>query len=83
MACLNKMGSSKSEKLNALTKAVWHWCSVRNLLLTVARIIGAENIEAHHESQHINLDTEWKLNSELLITAVCLISTRYTSLLLD
>ena len=64
MACLYKMRSNKSEKLNTLTKVVWQWCNTRNLWLTVARIPGFENCEADHESRHINLDTEWKLDSE-------------------
>ena len=64
------MGSSKSEKLNALTKVVWQWFYARNLWLTVARIPGSENHQADHESRHINLDTEWKLDSELLNTAL-------------
>ena len=70
MACLNKMGSSKTEKLNALTKVVWQWCYARNLRLTVARIPGSEKLEDDHESRQINLDTEWKLDSETLNTAL-------------
>ena len=30
----------------------------------------SENLEADHESRQINLDTEWKLDSELLNTAL-------------
>ena len=70
MACLNKMGSSKTEKLNTPPKVVWQWCYTRNLLLTLARIPGSENQEADHAKRHINLDTEWKLDSELLNTAL-------------
>ena len=69
MACLNKMGSSKSEKLNTLTKAAWHWCNIRHLWLTVARIASAENAEEDHESRHVNLDIERKLYSKLLTSA--------------
>ena len=52
----NKMGSSRSEKLNILTKVVWWSCNTKNLWLAVARITAFENHEAYHESRHINLD---------------------------
>ena len=62
MGCLNKMGSSKSNKLNNLTKEVWEWCIKRNIWLSVARIAGSENVEADYESRHVNVDTEWRID---------------------
>lgn len=73
MACLNKMGSSKSSKLNKLSRQVWEWCIERSIWLSAARIAGIDNVEADSESRNINLDTEWKLDSELLQDATTLL----------
>lgn len=66
MNCLNKMGSSKSDPLNVLTKEIWAWCSKRNIWLSAGRIAGKDNVEADEESRKLNEDTEWKLNPSLL-----------------
>lgn len=70
MTCLNKMGSSKSDKLNKLTKEIWEWCMERDIWISVARIAGVDNWEADYESRHVNLDTEWKLNPQILCAAL-------------
>lgn len=70
MACLNKMGSSKSLSLDNLSKQVWSWCENRNLWLSAARIAGKDNVDADKESRRINLDTEWMLNASLLKSAL-------------
>lgn len=74
MACINKMGSSKSKELNSLTKEIWAWCQKRNIWLSAARIAGSDNIEADYESRHVNLDGEWKLDSELLQCALYILN---------
>ena len=73
MLCLNKMGSSKSPKLNKLCKCIWEWCISKNIWLSLARIAGRENVEADFQSRHINLDTEWKLDSDILFSALSLL----------
>ncbi|GFN75811.1 reverse transcriptase/ribonuclease h/methyltransferase, partial [Plakobranchus ocellatus] len=74
MACINKMGSSKLPKLDHLSRTTWDWCKERNIWLSMARIVGCENIEADHESRHVNIDTEWKLNTILLQEALGLLN---------
>lgn len=64
--CLRKMGSSKSQKLNNLTKEIWGWCIKQGIWISTAYIPGIENVEADEESRKVNLDSEWMLNTPLL-----------------
>jgi len=66
VSCINKMGSSKSGKLNSIGKELWMWCIDRHIWLSAAHIPGKQNIVADSESRHINVDTEWMLNKALL-----------------
>ena len=61
MACFNKIGSTKSEKIkyNYYSK-VWQWYNTRNLPLTVEQIAGYENTEADHKSRYISISTQNK-----------------------
>lgn len=70
MSCINKMGSSRSTSLNDITKSMWEWCIKRNIWLSAARIAGKDNVEADYESRHVNEDTEWQLDPEILRDAV-------------
>ena len=78
MGCLNKLGSSKSNKLNNLTKEAWEWCIKRNIWLSVARIAGSENVEAVYESRHVNVDTEWRIDRELLLASLSILKVAPT-----
>ena len=66
MTCINKMGTSKSPMLNDLTIKIWAECMDKDIWLSAVHIKGKDNSEADFESRNINLDTEWKINSELL-----------------
>lgn len=70
VACINHMGTSHSIVCNALTKDIWLWCISNNIWLSAAFIPGVENTEADTESRKINLDAEWKLNSNMLSKAL-------------
>ena len=67
---INKMGTSRSESGNQLTFAVWEWCRERGIWLSAAHIPGVLNTEADEESRKINTDTEWKLDSQVLQSAL-------------
>ena len=69
VSCLNKMGS-KSAVLNDLTRTLWKWCAERKLWLSAAHIPGVANVEADKLSCDLHLNTEWKLNSQLLKEAL-------------
>lgn len=71
LTCLNKMGSHKINKLNAITQLVWEWCLERQLHISCVFVPGAENTIADFESRNIkNIDSEYKLNSSLLFDAL-------------
>lgn len=76
MLCIRKFGSSKSIKLDKLVKIIWKWCIERKIWLSVARIAGADNIEADYESRNCNVnpDGEYKLNTELLNEALIVLN---------
>ena len=76
--CINKMGSSKLNKLNTLTKQVWEWCITRQIHITAFFIPGKLNVEADEASRKINIDTEWQLNPELLHDALKLLDVTPT-----
>ncbi|GFO14953.1 reverse transcriptase and recombinase [Plakobranchus ocellatus] len=75
MSCINKMGSSRSEKLNFLTKRLWEWCTERKIWVSAGRIVGRDNVEADLESRRLNLDMEWRLDPNLLQSALRLLDT--------
>ena len=66
VACVNKMGTSHSHECDCVTRNIWEFCQSRDLWLSAAFIPGKENVEADSESRKINLDAEWKLDSDLL-----------------
>ena len=69
VACIQHMGTSHSDSCNELTFALWSWCMENNIWVSAAHIPGKDNVIADHESRHINMDAEWKLNSTLLSEA--------------
>lgn len=70
VSCINKMGTSHSLACNTVTKDIWIFCINKFIWLSAAHIPGKENVIADRESRNINLDTEWKLNSDLLKQAL-------------
>ena len=74
---LNKMGS-KSAVLNDLTCTVWKWCAERKLWLSAAHIPGVANVEADKLSCDLHLNTEWKLNNQLLKEVLTVLETQPT-----
>ena len=77
VSCLNKMGS-KSAVLNDLTCTLWKWCTERKLWLSAAHIPGVANVEADKLSCDLHLNTERKLNSQLLKEMLTVLETQPT-----
>ena len=77
VSCLNKMGS-KSAVLNDLTCTLWKWCAERKLWLSAAHIPGVANVEVDKLSRDLHLDTERKLNSQLLKEVLTVLETQPT-----
>ena len=69
VACVNNMGTSHSHSCiscNELTHAIWQWCVERHIWLSAAHIPGKLNTAADEESRAVNIDAEWKLDSNVL-----------------
>ena len=69
VACVNEIGTSHSDICHSVTKQMWEFCIARNLWISAAYVPGVENTAADEESRKENLDTEWKLNPDILAQA--------------
>ena len=69
VACINNMGTNHSAKCDAVEKDIWCFCQNRNIWVSAAYIPGKDNVTADLESRKKNIDTEWKLNADLLTQA--------------
>lgn len=70
VSCVNKFGTSHSDICNSITKDIWDFCIVRNIWISAAYVPGVENTAADEESRNTNMDTEWRLNTDLLTQAL-------------
>ena len=64
------MGTSHSDKCNALTKHIWEWSISRDIWLNVAHIPRKQNVVADYESRRNQREAEWMLNTSLLANAI-------------
>ena len=76
VACLNHMGTSHSDSCNMMTQTIWKWCIDNHVWLSAAYIPGKENTAADEESRKINIDAEWKLNTDQLNKALAQLKMR-------
>ncbi|KAL7297191.1 hypothetical protein TKK_0009598 [Trichogramma kaykai] len=67
IAYVNKMGGTRSKKLNALAKVIWKWCESRGLRLYASYISSSDNFIADIESRKVEPEIEYELNSELFV----------------
>ena len=70
LACINHIGISHSVSCNSITQAMWEWCITHNVWISAAHIPGKDNTAADLASRHINLDAEWKVDTEMLRSAL-------------
>ena len=66
---LNKMGTSHSPLLNNLIKTILDWCIVNKVYITVARILGKDNVDAESECRKARPTTEWCMNKNIFLSA--------------
>ena len=62
IACINRMGSIRYPRLNAISKKIWHWCETRNIFVFASYIKSLDNKEADRESRSSNYVNEFELN---------------------
>ena len=66
IACILRQGSTRSLACNTHTRNLLLYCEEFELILTLAFIGTAENVEADFESRHFsNPDTEWSLHQSV------------------
>ena len=66
VACVSNMGTNHSIECNTVVRNIWSFCVERDIWVSAAYIPGVKNVEADVESRRLNMDAEWKLNSDLL-----------------
>lgn len=76
IACINKMGSMKSDRLNGLSQEIWAWAQAKHIWLSACYIAGKMNVQADEESRKVNIDTEWKINADILSNALSILKTK-------
>ncbi|CAD6233492.1 GSCOCG00007221001-RA-CDS, partial [Cotesia congregata] len=61
IAYVNKMGGTRLQRFNELTKEIWQWAEARRNFLFASYIPSEENTEADSLSRLSNDDAEWEL----------------------
>ena len=59
---VNRMGGIKYQRLNAITREIWQWCELRNILIFASYISSKNNVEADFESRKLEPETEYALS---------------------
>ncbi|XP_065180118.1 uncharacterized protein LOC135810554 [Sycon ciliatum] len=72
VAYVNRMGGTRSQRLNSLAADLWHWCLARQITIRAEYIPGALNVIADFWSRN-HSSSEW----HLLPQAFALLKTRY------
>lgn len=67
IACINRMGSVQSAKLNYITRKLWQWCENKQLVVMASYVKSSENKEADEESRKTKDDNEFELNDEYFL----------------
>ena len=65
VACINKMGSAKSELCDSITRSIWEFCAENCIWLKSCFIKGKDNVEADQASRNFSDDIEYKLKQEV------------------
>ncbi|XP_057332052.1 uncharacterized protein LOC130671926 [Microplitis mediator] len=61
IAYVNKMGGTRYQNFNNLTREIWQWAERKDNFLFASYILSEENVEANCLSRLANDDTEWEL----------------------
>lgn len=65
LAYVNKMGSVKHKKANALAREIWQWCEGKNVWIFATYITSADNWQADEASRVLQSETEWSLDQDV------------------
>jgi len=65
VAYINKLGGTRSRKLNKVALEMWEWCLSRNIWVKAEHLPGKLNLWADWESRHVQDPSDWKLRQDL------------------
>ena len=68
LACINKQGSTRSQKQNSVTREIWELALRKQFWISAAHIPGKDNVEADEASRVFNDSTEWSLRNDIFDT---------------
>ncbi|KAL7307752.1 hypothetical protein TKK_0000424 [Trichogramma kaykai] len=63
-AYINRMGGTRYEYLNKITRDKWQWCEAHNNIVFASFIKSKENVEADEESRREEAEDEYELSNE-------------------
>ncbi|XP_064482864.1 uncharacterized protein LOC135395698 [Ornithodoros turicata] len=66
VAAINRMGSTRSPRLNRVAAQLWSWCLQRNLTVRAQHVPGNQNVLADQASRLQFDSSSWKLNIRIL-----------------
>lgn len=64
IAYINRMGGTRYEYLNKITRDIWQWCEAHNNFVFASYIKSKENVEADEESRREEAEDEYELSNE-------------------
>ena len=70
VAYIVHMGGSKAQSCNDLAKELWEWCIARNIWVSVAHLLGIQNVVADRKSRVFQDKTEWMLDENIFAGCV-------------
>jgi hypothetical protein len=65
MAYINKLGGTRSRRLNNVALQMWEWCLNRNIWVKAEHLPGKLNLWADWESRNAQDPSDWKLRPDL------------------
>lgn len=61
IACVNRQGTVRSQKLLDLSHQIWEWCELHNIFIRATYISSSDNHRADRASRRYPLESEWSL----------------------
>jgi hypothetical protein len=62
VACINRMGTTRSLRLLAVTKEIWEFALSQQIMITAVHLAGTLNVDADTQSRHFDDKSDWRLN---------------------
>lgn len=70
IACINRMGSVRFNRLHKVVSLIWNFCEERDLWIFASYISSRDNFEADAESRIVPTESEWELSDSAFQTII-------------